>query len=89
LKEREVVISCLEMFRVISEYVDGTVDPELRARMENHFRGCKHCTAVLAGTRNVVQLIGDGRTFDVPPTFSTRLYEKLREHIGGLKHPKK
>jgi anti-sigma factor RsiW len=89
LKEREVIVSCFEMFRVISDYVDGTVDAELRARMENHFRDCKHCTAVLDGTRNVVQLVGDGRTFDVPATFSKKLQDKLAEHIALQKRSKK
>ena len=70
-------ISCVEVWREISNYVDGNVDPELRARIEAHFKTCKHCSAVCDGTRNVVRLIGDGRAFEVPASFSTRLYDKL------------
>lgn len=88
MNQREVVISCLEMFRLISDYVDETVDPDLRARMEKHFRGCNHCTAILDGTRNVVQLVGDGRSFDVPASFSEKLHTKLVEHIRTLKKTK-
>jgi hypothetical protein len=53
------------------------VDPELRARMEAHFAVCSNCKAVLDGTKNVVKLIGDGQTFDVPAGFSDRLFSKL------------
>jgi len=88
LKEREVVISCYEMFKLVSDYMDENVDPELRARMEKHFRGCKHCAAILDGTRNVVRLVGDERTFDVPPSFSQRLRYRLAEHIKTLKGPR-
>lgn len=49
----------------------------LRARMEAHFKECKHCVAVLDGTRNIVQLVGDEKTFDVPSGFSARLYRKI------------
>jgi hypothetical protein len=72
-----IEISCVEVWREISNYVDGDVSLELRARIEAHFKICKHCTAVLDGTRNVVRLVGDGEAFEVPAGFSRRLYSKL------------
>jgi anti-sigma factor RsiW len=54
-------ISCVEVWREISDYLDGNIDAELRTRIEAHFKACKHCSAVYDGTRNVVRLIGDGR----------------------------
>ena len=72
-----IEISCVEVWREISGYIDGDVSPDLRARMEAHFTNCKHCTAVCEGTRNIVRLIGDGEVFDVPAGFSQRLYSKL------------
>ncbi len=77
LNDMTAEISCVEVWREISNYVDDSVDPELRARIEAHFKTCKHCSAVHEGTRNVVRLIGDGRAFEVPATFSKRLYKKL------------
>jgi hypothetical protein len=50
--------------------------------MEEHFKGCKHCTAVLDGTRNVVQLVGDATAFELPAGFSNRLYRKLNRRLG-------
>jgi hypothetical protein len=72
-----IEISCVEVWREISNYLEGDVCPELRARIEAHFKSCKHCTAVRDGTRNVVSLIGDGQVFEVPAGFSKRLYSKL------------
>jgi len=72
-----IEISCVEVWREISNYIDGDVSPELRARMEAHFKSCKHCIAIHDGTRNVVRLIGDGKAFEVPVRFSKRLYSKL------------
>ena len=73
-----VEISCVEVWREISDYLDGDVSAELRERMQAHFQVCKHCTAVLDGTRNVVGLVGDGRIFQTPKGFSERLYQKIR-----------
>ena len=77
-----VEISCEEVWREISNYLEGEISAEMRARMEEHFKGCKHCTAVLDGTRNVVQLVGDATAFEVPAGFSNRLYRKLNRRLG-------
>lgn len=74
-----IEISCVEVWRELSNYIDGNVDPELRQRMEEHFKVCDHCTAVLDGTGNVVRLVGDDRSFDLPSGFSDRLKKRLRE----------
>ena len=78
-----MVVSCEEVWREISNYLEGEVDASLRAAMEDHLRGCKHCTAVLDGTRNVVQLYGDERMFEVPLGFSHRLHRRLEENMPG------
>lgn len=74
-----IEISCLEVWREISNFLDGEVDADLRSRMETHFKACAHCRAVLDGTRNVVRLIGDGVEYQVPEGFSKRLYSKIKD----------
>ena len=80
-----IEISCSEVWREISNYIDEVVDPLLRARMEAHFRVCKHCTAVLDGTRNVIKLVADEAEFEVPAGFGARLYSKLNTSLGKPK----
>ncbi|HUI74679.1 MAG TPA: zf-HC2 domain-containing protein [Candidatus Acidoferrum sp.] len=74
-----IEISCLEVWREISNYIDGEISPELRARMEAHFKVCAHCTAILDGTKNVVKLVADGVVYELPEGFSQRLYNRLKE----------
>ena len=74
-----IEISCLEVWREISNYIDGDLDAELRARMEAHFRVCAHCRAVVDGTRHVVKLIADGVEYALPDGFSQRLFDKLKD----------
>ena len=74
-----IEISCLEVWRELSNYVDNDVDPELRARMEAHFKSCAHCKAVLEGTKNVVKLVADGVEYELPTGFSDRLYRKIKD----------
>ena len=77
-----IEISCVEVWREISNYVDGDIDPVLRERIAEHLKGCAHCSAVVDGTRNVIHLVGDGKSFDLPLGFSERLKKRLAEKMG-------
>jgi hypothetical protein len=78
-----MVIGCEEVWREISNYLEDDVNPRLSAALEEHFRGCQRCTAVLEGTRNVVQLYGDERMVEVPLGFSYRLQRRLEGDMPG------
>ena len=79
-----IEISCLEVWREISNYLDNEVSRQLRERMEAHFKFCNHCFAIMDGTRNTLQLVGDGVTFELPSGFTERLQNKLKN--SGLSH---
>ena len=74
-------IDCRHVVFEISNFIEGEVSAELRARMEEHFKQCAHCLAIYDGTQNVIRLVGDGKSFDVPKGFSTRLYDRLKQHL--------
>ena len=78
-----MVVKCEEVWREVSNYLEGDVSPDLRAAIDEHVRGCKHCTAVLDGTRNVVQLYSDERMLEVPLGFSHRLHRRLEGNMPG------
>ena len=76
-----MVVQCEEVWREVSNYLDGEVDPTLRGAMDEHVRGCPRCAAVLEGTRNVIELYGDERLLEVPFGFSQRLHRKLDQNM--------
>lgn len=78
---KAMVVNCETVWREISNYVDGEVDPALRAGVEEHVRGCKDCTALLEGTRNLIQLYGDERMLEVPLGFGHRLHRRLDDNM--------
>ena len=76
------MLNCEQVWREVSNYVDSEVDAALRSTMEEHFRTCKRCASVLAGTRNVVQIYGDDRMLEVPAGFSRRLEKRLAQNAA-------
>ena len=74
-----MVVNCEHMWHEVSNYLEGEVDPSLRAAMDDHFRTCKRCASVLAGMRNVVSLYSDERMMEAPVGFGRRLEKRLAQ----------
>jgi len=80
-----MVVRCEDVWREVSNYLDEQVTPELRTAIEEHLRGCTRCTAVVDGTRNVVQIYGDERMVELPLGFSRRLHQRLEGNVSGTR----
>jgi len=78
-----MVLNCRHVWSQISDYIDGTVAPELRAAVEEHLANCRHCAAVLDSTRNILVLVADERTFELPVGYSDRLHARLQQEMEG------
>jgi len=80
-----MVLSCKEVWRAISDYIDREVSQEIRREIEAHLAQCRHCAALVDSTRNIVILLADDRLFTVPVGFSERLRRRLAAEIGNEK----
>jgi hypothetical protein len=78
-----MVVTCEQVWQEVSNYLESDLDPVLRTALDEHFRTCPQCASVLAGTRNVVQLYGDERLFQVPLGYSGRLQKRLAKEMPG------
>ena len=54
-----MVVKCEDVWREISNYFEGDLDPALKLAMEEHFAQCAPLRSVRDGMRNVVELYGD------------------------------
>ena len=79
-----MVLNCRDVWKEISNYIEDEVSAQLRKELEAHFAQCRHCTAVLDGTHNVIVLMADERAFSVPAGYSERLTARLRLEIEGV-----
>jgi anti-sigma factor RsiW len=77
-------MQCKHVWARVSDYIDGAVSAEERAAMERHLAGCRHCSAVLDSTRNILVLVGDNRTFEVPVGFGERLHRRLQQSMDAM-----
>jgi hypothetical protein len=76
-----MVVNCEEVWREVSNYLDGEVETTLLVAIEDHIRGCTRCAAVVNGMRNVIELYGDERMVEVPLGYSQRLRRRLDQNM--------
>ena len=79
-----MVIECKHVWEHISDYLDGTLSPELLQQVQEHLEHCEICSAILDSTRNILILTADERVFELPLGFSERLHARLEEEMRGI-----
>jgi anti-sigma factor RsiW len=79
-----MVIECKHVWEHISEYLDGTLAPEVLEQVQKHLEHCEICSAILDSTRNILILTADERVFELPLGYSERLHARLEAEIRGL-----
>jgi predicted anti-sigma-YlaC factor YlaD len=75
-------ISCVEVRRELSNYLEEDVKLPLRERIDAHVARCGGCRAVYDGVRNVIQLCSGGEVLELPKGFSERFYARLTGTTG-------
>jgi anti-sigma factor RsiW len=51
-------MACQELVELVTEYLEGTLPAEERARFEAHLAGCRHCRAYLEQMRQTIATLG-------------------------------
>jgi hypothetical protein len=76
-----IELSCEDVWREISNFIEGDVTPELRLAIAAHLNDCRPCAAVHEGAQKLIRLVGEPHAFQVPFEFSQRLYRRLQQEI--------
>jgi anti-sigma factor RsiW len=77
--------SCRESINLLLEYLDGGLEPDVRARLEEHFGGCTPCEEFLASYRETPKVCRLALATKMPETFAKKLHDFLRSEIAGQK----
>lgn len=51
-------ITCEEFVELVTDYLEGTLDPETAGRFESHVRECRGCGDYLDQFRETIRLVG-------------------------------
>ncbi|MGE5109269.1 MAG: anti-sigma factor family protein [Acidobacteriaceae bacterium] len=80
-----IKLSCAEVRREISNYLDEDVTPSLRSLIEAHLEQCHHCALLLDSTHNVLVLVADEKRFELPVGFGQRWRDRLQREFEEVR----
>lgn len=58
LRRRRRDLACREAVELVTDYLEGALTAEDRARLEGHLAACPHCSEYLAQMRRTLDLLG-------------------------------
>jgi hypothetical protein len=80
-----IKLSCAEVRREISNYLDNDVKQSLRSLIEAHLEQCQHCALLLDSTHNVLVLVADEKRFELPAGFGQRWRDRLQQEFDEVR----
>ncbi|GIV62541.1 MAG: hypothetical protein KatS3mg044_1407 [Rhodothermaceae bacterium] len=73
--------TCEDVNRFLVEYLDGTLDPETRARFEAHLGACPKCKPYLEQYLATLRLVKEAGDVEPPPALVEHTLSFLRLHL--------
>lgn len=78
LDRRREAMECRAAVELMTDYLEGALDPRMHNRFETHLADCPACTAYLDQMRATIATTGKLREEDIEPATRDRLLEAFR-----------
>jgi len=75
-------LQCNQLLGNLSEFIDGELQAELCAELEQHLEGCDNCRIVVNTLRKTIELYKQtNEPIELPHAVRDRLYSKLNQDL--------
>ena len=74
-------LSCQEIVELVTEYLEGTMDGELRVAFEAHLCKCPHCSHYLEQIEATIRIAGSIDAEALSPAFQAGLVAAFRDFM--------
>jgi anti-sigma factor RsiW len=75
-------LNCKGVIRELSNYIDGDLDPGLKAELERHLGHCEDCAMIVDQTKKSIEILCDSKPVDLPSDVRLRLHTALRKKLS-------
>ena len=71
-------MTCRELVEVVTDYLEGTLAPEDRRRLEEHLEVCPYCAEYVAQMRQTIDALGEISEESIAPQTRDELLAAFR-----------
>lgn len=73
-------MKCEDLLRMLNDYVDGDIDPDICKDFAHHLEDCNPCSVVVDNIRKTITLYKQGGAeYKLPLEFHHKLHSMLRK----------
>lgn len=77
------MLTCKEFLQELNDYLDETVDMELRARLEAHVTACPNCFVIFDTTKKTIRVFKGMEPQVIPGDVHERLMRALEKKCAA------
>ena len=70
--------TCKHLLKELTDYLDGSLDSDVRVQLEAHLAKCPNCWVVCDTTRKTIQVFKGMDPYPLPDDVKTRLMKALQ-----------
>jgi anti-sigma factor RsiW len=75
------MFNCDEVIQLLTDYIDGELEPEAQSQLDQHFTVCPPCVSFLQTFKATIELTGTFRCEDIPESVSEKLHVFLEGQL--------
>lgn len=76
-------LTCEELVELITDYLEGALGPEERARFDEHLETCEPCSIYLKQMKRTIEIAGAIDVDPIPPDARSELMRAFRDWKAG------
>jgi anti-sigma factor (TIGR02949 family) len=79
------LLTCKEFLQELTDYLDSTVDAELRLKLERHINECPNCFVILDTTQKTIKVYKGMQEKEIPVEVEARLMKAVERKMAAKK----
>lgn len=79
------MLTCKDFLNELGEFMDGTLDQELREKLQKHVSECPNCWVVLDTSQRTIKIYKGLEPQTIPPDIHARLMAAVSKKIEASK----
>jgi anti-sigma factor (TIGR02949 family) len=81
------LLTCKQFLAELSDYLDESIGPEERKKLEEHINACPNCWVMADTTRKTIEVYKCSEPVEIPTDLRTRLMKALEKKMAARRIP--
>ncbi len=66
-------MNCSDFLKELTDYLDGAIDEQTKAELDEHLAWCHNCYVVCNTTKKTIEIYRDSELYELPDDLRSRL----------------